>query len=127
MLQVPAEAQEASTTGRVAGMRCASCGFENPAGLKFCIECGVPLPTHCSHCGFVNPPRAKFCGACGTALTDHPSALPLAPQEPPAAPDPAGVSLAYTPLHLAEKILTARLVLAGERKQVTVLFADIKD
>jgi predicted ATPase/class 3 adenylate cyclase len=108
-------------------MRCASCGFENPAGLNFCIECGVPLPAHCSHCGFANPPRAKFCGACGTALTDHPSAPPLAPQAPPAAPDPAGVPLAYTPLHLADKILTARLALAGERKQVTVLFADIKD
>src|SRR5262249_51167188 len=76
---------------------------------------------------FANPPRAKFCGACGTALADHPLAPPRAPQAPPAAPEPAGVPLAYTPLHLAEKILTARLTLAGERKQVTVLFADIKD
>src|SRR5215813_6308332 len=122
MLQVPAEAQGASTIGRSAGMRCASCDFENPQGLNFCIECGVPLPAHCSHCGFANLPRAKFCGACGTALTDHPSAPPLAPQAPQAAPEPAGVPLAYTPPYLAEKILTSRSALAGERKQVTVLF-----
>ena len=35
--------------------------------------------------------------------------------------------LAYTPHHLAEKILTSRNALTGERKQVTVLFADLKD
>jgi hypothetical protein len=34
--------------------------------------------------------------------------------------------LAYTPVHLSEKILTTRTALEGERKQVTVLFADIK-
>ena len=33
---------------------------------------------------------------------------------------------AYTPKHLAEKILTSRSALEGERKQVTVLFADVK-
>jgi class 3 adenylate cyclase/tetratricopeptide (TPR) repeat protein len=107
-------------------MRCASCGFENPEGLKFCIECGVPLPAHCSHCGFANPPQAKFCGACGTALTDHRSAPRLAPQEPQAAPDQGRAPLTYTPLHLAEKILTSRSAMEGERKQVTVLFADLK-
>jgi class 3 adenylate cyclase/tetratricopeptide (TPR) repeat protein len=35
--------------------------------------------------------------------------------------------LSYTPQHLAEKILTSRSALEGERKQVTVMFADIKD
>src|SRR6516164_2804423 len=49
---------------------------------------------------------------------------------PPAAA-PAGASeqvpLAYTPAYLAEKILTSRSALEGERKQVTVLFADLKD
>ena len=44
----------------------------------------------------------------------------------PAAPAPAPAPLAYTPPYLAEKILTSRSALEGERKQVTVLFADLK-
>ena len=107
--------------------RCASCGFENPAGLKFCIGCGVPLPAYCLQCGFAHAPQAKFCGACSTALTDHRSAPRLVPQEPQAAPDQGRAPLTYTPPYLTEKILTSRSALAGERKQVTVLFGDIKD
>ncbi|MGH7967057.1 MAG: AAA family ATPase, partial [Candidatus Binatia bacterium] len=49
-------------------MRCPSCHFENPAGMKFCTECGVPLKNRCTNCGFENPPQAKFCGECGTSL-----------------------------------------------------------
>jgi class 3 adenylate cyclase/tetratricopeptide (TPR) repeat protein len=47
---------------------------------------------------------------------------------PPAAPstDQERAPLSYTPHHLAEKILTSRSALEGERKQITVLFADIK-
>src|SRR5215470_6145873 len=48
-----------------------------------------------------------------------PSSVPM--------PAPERVPLAYTPHHLAEKILTSRAALTGERKQVTVLFADLKD
>jgi class 3 adenylate cyclase len=44
---------------------------------------------------------------------------------PASEPEPA--PLAYTPPHLTDKILAARPALAGERKQVTVLFADLKD
>src|SRR5262252_8799555 len=47
------------------------------------------------------------------------------PAAAPAGP-PAPVPLAYTPPYLAEKILTSRRALEGERKQVTVLFADLK-
>src|SRR5712691_13113767 len=50
-------------------MRCPSCAFENPAGMKFCNECGAPLKSRCPQCGLENPPHAKFCGECGTALT----------------------------------------------------------
>src|SRR5216117_2343968 len=46
----------------------------------------------------------------------------LGSQASGSAPDPR----AYTPQHLAEKILTTRAALEGERKQVTVLFADVK-
>ncbi|MBI3990055.1 MAG: zinc ribbon domain-containing protein [candidate division NC10 bacterium] len=49
-------------------MRCPSCGFENPEGMKFCIECAAPLKNRCPNCGFENPPRAKFCGECATPL-----------------------------------------------------------
>jgi hypothetical protein len=49
-------------------MRCPSCAFENPEGLKLCNECGAPLRMPCGQCGFANPPQAKFCGACGAAL-----------------------------------------------------------
>jgi predicted ATPase/class 3 adenylate cyclase len=102
-------------------MHCPSCGFENPEGLKFCNECGTPLQMPCAQCGFANQPQAKFCGECGTALS------PRAPAStaPPLAPR-LHAPLSYTPGHLAEKILTSKTALEGERKQVTVLFADLK-
>jgi len=61
----------------------------------------------------------------GLRWTGAPEAAP-----PPAvalAPAQDRAPLTYTPPHLAEKILTSRVALEGERKQVTVLFADIKD
>jgi len=94
-------------------MRCPRCGSENPAGGKFCIDCGTALKPRCPRCGADNLPRAKFCGECGTPLSGQPSAH----AQPP---------LHYTPRHLAEKILTSRAALEGERKQITVLFADLK-
>ena len=51
------------------GIACLSCGFDNPGGMKFCIQCASPLSTHCLQCGFDNPPGAVFCGQCGTALS----------------------------------------------------------
>jgi class 3 adenylate cyclase len=108
-------------------MQCPQCQGENPAGAKFCIDCGAPLQRHCPHCGIENLPRAKFCAECGTSLT--PSTL--APPSPESQPLPATRLepdlLSYTPLYLADKILTTRSALEGERKHVTVLFADIKD
>jgi class 3 adenylate cyclase/tetratricopeptide (TPR) repeat protein len=102
-------------------MRCPSCGGDNPAGTKFCIECGITLPHRCPHCGAENLPRAKFCGACGTPLSGPAEAPP--PQ--PLMSRPQSL-LSYTPSYLAEKILTSKSALEGERKQVTVLFADLK-
>ena len=49
-------------------MRCASCGFENPEGAKFCNQCGTSLKRPCAQCSFENAPQAKFCGECGTPL-----------------------------------------------------------
>ena len=61
----------------------------------------------------------------GLVWTGDPSTAPRAVAAPTATPERP--PLAYTPPYLAEKILTSRSALEGERKQVTVLFADIKD
>jgi hypothetical protein len=74
------------------------------------------LALSCSACGFSNELEEKFCGGCGTPLT----AAPRPPELPARAPQ------SYTPGYLAEKILTVKSALEGERKQVTVLFADLK-
>src|SRR3989441_5922990 len=98
-------------------MQCTHCQTENRPGRRFCAECGAPLALPCASCGFANEPGEKFCGGCGTPLTTAPHT-----QEPRMPPPKA-----YTPSHLTDKILAARPALAGERKQVTVLFADLKD
>ncbi len=97
-------------------MNCSSCGFENPAGMKFCGHCAksLRLPQACPSCGFENPPGFKFCGECASPLTNG--------SEPSADRDPRD----YTPKHLADKILQSKSALEGERKQVTVLFADVQ-
>ena len=89
---------------------CPRCRHENPPAQKFCGECGARLSAACPSCGHVNPPVQRFCGECGTQLASGRAA-------PPAS---------YTPKHLTERILTSKSALEGERKQVTVLFADLK-
>jgi len=93
-------------------MRCLRCQHENPAAARFCNGCGAALEAVCAGCGQSNPPASRFCNGCGQPLG---SAGPAS-----RAPD------SYTPRHLAEKILTSKAALEGERKQVTVLFADLK-
>src|SRR5215470_14493820 len=95
-------------------MRCLQCGHDNPEQVKFCGECGTRIEGLCPNCGTSNPPTNKFCYQCGRALASPPT-----PTARFASPQ------SYTPPHLAEKILTSRTALAGERKQVTVLFADV--
>jgi hypothetical protein len=95
-------------------MQCPRCRHENLAGMKSCGECGVRLASVCSSCGTSNPPGQKFCGECGTALGQ------------PEAPARYGTPQSYTPKHLAERILRSKAALEGERKGVTVLFADLK-
>jgi class 3 adenylate cyclase len=98
-------------------MQCTHCHTENRPGRRFCAECGAPSALACVACGFANEPGEKFCGGCGTPLST------ASPIPTPRLPSPQ----AYTPSHLTDKILEARPALAGERKQVTVLFADLKD
>src|SRR4051812_15177225 len=90
--------------------------------MKFCGQCGTALPLRCPRCDADVPTGFRFCGQCGASLTATPGAPPVpAPTAAPIAPTVA----AYTPKHLAEKILRARSALEGERRQVTVLFADL--
>ena len=98
-------------------MKCPKCQTENPEGTKFCGECGQKFEIKCPKCGFSNSSFFKFCGECGYQLTQPPEASRVdysAPQS-------------YTPKHLADKILTTRSVIEGERKLVTVMFADVAD
>src|SRR5215831_16149848 len=100
-------------------MTCPQCQRENLPDSVFCDHCGVCLETVCSHCGAPNRPEARFCRICGQTIKQ---AATIATVEVPGAPSPDS----YVPRYLAEKILASRQSLEGERKQVTVLFADIK-
>ena len=94
-------------------MKCSRCQHENPSGAKFCEECAAPLARSCVNCGTQLSATAKFCPECA-----HPVAGPILVR--------FNSPETYTPKHLAEKILTSKSALEGERKQVTVLFADMK-
>src|SRR5215831_10041024 len=118
-------------------MECPQCRHTNPPGTKFCGECGARLQSLCPACQSPNPPTNKFCSECGQRLAG-PAAAPPAASAPaasaPAAVTPAPVVAtpgrfaspeAYTPRHLAEKILTSKGAIEGERKIVTVMFSDV--
>jgi class 3 adenylate cyclase len=82
-------------------MRCSNCGSDNPAGKKFCSECGAGFSPGCPQCGAENAPAAKFCGDCGAELSS--------PVQPPVAE--------ASPVQPRE--------VAGERRHLTVLFCDL--
>jgi predicted ATPase/class 3 adenylate cyclase len=96
-------------------MECPKCQTENPEGLKFCGECGARMERICPKCHAANPPQFKFCGECGQALHKPSLSSPINYSEP----------RSYTPKFLADKILTSRSAVEGERKLVTVMFADV--
>src|SRR5712692_4198301 len=96
-------------------MKCPRCQHESPLNAKFCAECGATLAGDCARCGTRLPLGAKYCPECAQPVV--------------AAPAPAtrfASPADYTPKHIAEKILSSKGALEGERKQVTVLFADLK-
>ena len=96
-------------------MSCPRCRTANPPHAKFCLECAAPLAAHCASCGAPLPTAAKFCVECA-----HPVGGAVVSPARFASPE------TYTPKHLVERILTSRAALEGERKLVTVLFADLK-
>ncbi len=118
-------------------MRCPGCQTENPAENRFCDQCGAALESRCSRCGAALRSGARFCGGCGarvgaapasTAAGETPDGAGATPPRAPGPGPPRGLPPppdTYTPKHLAEKILKSRSALEGERRQVTVLFADL--
>jgi class 3 adenylate cyclase/tetratricopeptide (TPR) repeat protein len=98
-------------------MPCPRCQRETPTDAEFCPACGSQLVVGCATCGTANAPDHNYCKKCGRPLP----AAGGGRQDAEKFASPR----AYTPKHLADKILTSRSALEGERKQVTVLFADV--
>ncbi len=100
---------------REPGMNCPRCQFDNREGIKFCEQCGTKIEIECPHCRAKIPPGRTFCGECGHDQRKPKEAPPVDYSQP----------RSYTPKFLADKILTSRSAIEGERKLVTVLFADV--
>src|SRR4051812_14724531 len=59
---------------------CPNCAADNPAGSRFCGNCGASLSQVCASCGAANDPGMRFCTQCGTALeAEAEVAAPVAP------------------------------------------------
>jgi predicted ATPase len=120
-------------------MHCARCGHAYAEASRFCDQCGATLPLFCHACSAPNSHDATFCRDCGVPLATKPAAP--APKEPADEPAPAKDAPppgrpgrpaivpppAPMPAHLVDRTLTNRMALEGERKLITVLFADIAD
>ena len=94
-------------------MNCPRCQREAPADAAFCPTCGSKLNIACPQCGAATTADDHFCRKCGhrLAMAATPVTVGLVSPE------------SYTPKHLAEKILTSKAALEGERKQVTQEYA----
>ena len=103
-------------------MRCASCGFENLEGLKFCEECGIELLRVCPSCGQQVRPTAKFCGVCGATLGAA-GKLPAAKsrqRKGTISPRKATRPVPSPPTPRARSAASE-----AERRQLTVMFCDL--
>jgi hypothetical protein len=100
------------------GISCPSCGHANRPDRRFCTKCGRRLGRACASCGTLIEEEENFCGHCGAPVGEQAAA--------------ARAPAAYTPKHLAERILAEQAAMEsrgaqdGERKTITALFADIK-
>ena len=103
-------------------MKCRKCQAENLQTRKFCCECGSKLSLPCPQCGFENIPSDKFCGECGhdLAVAPQPVFKPLSFDEK------LQKIQRYLPGDLTEKILAQRGKIEGERRQITVMFCDLR-
>jgi len=103
-------------------MKCPQCQHENPAGAKFCMECGARLEYVCPQCGVKLPPGAKFCLECGTKIAGTEPAHTEAP--PPRLEDVHAKLQQSMPKSLAEQI-QSDAGSEGENRILSILFADV--
>jgi class 3 adenylate cyclase/ribosomal protein L40E len=105
-------------------MHCANCGSQNPDGAKFCNECGVPLALICPTCGTKNSTGAKFCHECGTSLAgpSRVQGLESRVQKTSGVGPRTSDMSPQTP-----DTRRQTLDVAGERRQLTVMFCDLVD
>jgi class 3 adenylate cyclase/tetratricopeptide (TPR) repeat protein len=94
-------------------MNCGECQREVPAEARFCMHCGAALAVACGSCGAAVSLTARYCSACGQERT-----IPAETRE--------STGDEYTPRHLRDGVLRAPSEVRGERKRVTILFADVK-
>ena len=104
-------------------MLCPKCQFENREVAKYCVDCGSKLEIICSNCSHLNPPASKFCEECGSKLNL------LSEQAPRELSFDEKITKIqkYLPRGVTEKILAQKDRIEGERKQITVMFCDMKD
>ena len=87
-------------------MQCLRCGCQNKAANEYCEGCGATLGIECSACGHLNGPTARFCGRCSAALK----------------------TLATEATNQSwQHVLRSLNAKGGERKRLTILFADIRN
>ncbi len=103
-------------------MKCPKCQFDSPESAKFCGECGAKLEIACPQCGKGNPPAGKFCIECGYNL----SVLSASPPKDLSFDEKIAKTQKSLPKGITEKILSQRDKIEGERKQVTIMFCDMK-
>ena len=114
-------------------MQCTSCGSANAADAKFCSQCGTRLRITCGVCATVNDPDSRFCKECGSSLSVATTATQAVGDAAPAdqqqtAPAADDNLSRYIPDELLRRIREARAggAMRGERRTVTMLFADIQ-
>ena len=110
-------------------IKCTACGNEAPFDSKYCGQCGTPLPKYCPICSAVIPQASKFCGQCGAVLggtildsskSGSQTSLKLSAQ------DRMLKDLqARMPSAMKSKISLVAPEIAGQRREVTILFLSI--
>ncbi len=95
-------------------MECSACKSAITSGEKFCGNCGKKVGVECQSCGNENPLKNKFCSECGSKLSNGTVSKPESFSKD-------------IPVQLARKVIEEKAHLEGERKQITVLFADISN
>ncbi|MEE4263341.1 MAG: adenylate/guanylate cyclase domain-containing protein, partial [Desulfobacteraceae bacterium] len=103
-------------------MKCPNCGVDNREGANFCLECGNKLEFACAQCSHLNLPQSRFCEKCGFKLIEPSGKI----SRELSYDEKLKNIQKYLPEGLREKILSQKDRIEGERKQVTVLFADME-